>query len=128
MAPRKKKDESEEKTKTKNGTYEHYIPAVPVLPNFEDVYHLQHHLIKSYDELMDFYKNKFKPDSFFAWDTETTSLNPEQGSKTGDLVEGRIVGYSFTQNGADGYYVPLTHPDIQRKNSWNICRRMRIRI
>ena len=112
MAPRKKVDESEEKTTLKRGeSYEHYIPAVPVLPNFEEVYKLKYHLIKSYEELMDFYNNSFKPDSFFAWDTETTSLNPEQGVKTGDLVEGKIVGYSFTQDGQNGYYIPLCHPD-----------------
>lgn len=114
MAPRKKKDESEESVKTRNGsTYEHYVRPTTVIDNFEEVYHLEHHLIKTYDELMDFYKNEFKPDSFFAFDTETTSLNPEQSpNKTGDMVEGRIVGYSFTQDGKNGYYVPLTHPDF----------------
>ena len=45
MAPRKKKNESEEKNK--KGTYEHYVPAVPTLANFEDVYKLKYHLIKS---------------------------------------------------------------------------------
>lgn len=111
MAPRKKKADSDE-IKTSRGSYEHYVPAVPVLENFEEVYKLEYHLIHSYEELMDFYDNKFKPDSFFAWDTETSSLSPEQGEKTGDLVEGIIVGYSFTQDGHNGYYVPLTHPDI----------------
>ena len=107
MAPRKK--ESTEESITKK--YEHYVRPVPVLENFEDIYKLNYHLIKSYDELLDFYKTNFKPNSFFAWDTETTSLNPEQGEKTGDLVEGKIVGYSFTQDGHNGYYVPLAHPD-----------------
>lgn len=107
MAPRKK--ESTEEVATKK--YEHYIRPVPVLENFEEIYKLNYHLIKSYDELLDFYKTKFKANSFFAWDTETTSLNPEQGEKTGDLVEGKIVGYSFTQDGHNGYYVPLAHPD-----------------
>ena len=110
MASKKRKDESEEKNK--KGTYRHFIPEVPILENFEDVYKLEYHLIKSYEELLDFYHNEFKPNSFFAWDTETTDLNPEKGKKTGDLVEGKIVGYSFTQNGMDGYYVPLTHPDF----------------
>lgn len=109
MAPRKKKDESEDKTKTSN--YEHYVRPVEVLKNFEEVYKLKYHLIRTYEELIDFYNNKFKPNSFFAFDTETTSLSPEQGKKTGDLVEGKIVGYSFSQNGTDGYYVALTHPD-----------------
>jgi len=107
MAPRKKLESSKD-----NSGYEHYVKAVPVLENFEDVYNLKHHLIHSYEELVDFYKNEFKPDSFFAWDTETSDLSPEKGSKTGDLVEGLIVGYSFTQDGHNGYYVPLTHPDI----------------
>jgi DNA polymerase-1 len=110
MAPRKKKDEIEEHDK--RGVYSHYIPAVPVLENFEDVYKLKYHLIRSYDELMNFYKNEFKPNSFFAWDTETSSLDPTQSVFRGDAVEGRIVGFSFTQNGMDGYYVPLCHPDI----------------
>jgi len=110
MAPRKKKSESDE-IKTSRGNYEHYVPAVPILENFEEVYKLQYHLIKSYDELMSFYNNEFKPNSFFAWDTETSSLDPTQSVSRGDMVEGRIVGYSFTQNGRDGYYVPLCHPD-----------------
>ena len=107
MAQRKKLGSSKD-----NSGYEHYVKAVPILENFEDVYNLKHHLIHSYEELMDFYKNEFKPDSFFAWDTETSDLSPEKGVKTGDLVEGLIVGYSFTQDGHNGYYVPLTHPDI----------------
>lgn len=101
----------EKETVIRGKQYEHYVRPMPVDKDFEEHWHLNHHLIKSYDELMDFYKNKFVPNTFFAWDTETTSLNCEQGSKTGDLVEGRIVGFSFTQNGRDGYYVPLTHPD-----------------
>lgn len=110
MAQRKKNTESEDKNK--KGSYEHYVRAVPILENFEEVYGLKYHLIRSYEELMNFYRNEFKPDSYFAFDTETTDLSPEKGRKTGDLVEGRIVGYSFSQNGKDGYYVPLTHPDI----------------
>lgn len=106
MAPRKTTE-----APTGKKAYEHYIRAVPVLSNFEEIYHLEHHLIKSYEELKEFYDTKFIPNSFFAWDTETTSLNPEQGDKTGDLIEGRIVGFSFTQNGKDGYYVPVCHPD-----------------
>lgn len=97
-------------TEDKN-TYEHYVKPVHVIDNFEEVYKLEHRLIRSYDELYNFYKNEFKPNSFFAWDTETTSLNAEQGAKTGDLVEGKIVGYSFTQDGHIGYYVPVSHPD-----------------
>lgn len=106
MAPRKTTE-----APTGKKAYEHYVRAVPVLSNFEEIYHLEHHLIKSYEELKEFYDTKFIPNSFFAWDTETTSLNPEQGDKTGDLIEGRIVGFSFTQNGKDGYYVPVCHPD-----------------
>lgn len=97
---------------TENKNYQHYVKAAPELSNFEEVYKLEHHLVHSYEELMDFYKNKFVPDSFFAWDTETTSLNPEQGEKTGDFIEGIIVGYSFTQDGHNGYYIPIKHPDI----------------
>ena len=97
-------------TEDKN-TYEHYVKPVHVMDNFEEVYKLEHKLIRSYDELYNFYKNEFKPNTFFAWDTETTSLNAEQGVKTGDLVEGKIVGYSFTQDGHIGYYVPVSHPD-----------------
>lgn len=99
-------------TKNKKGEYSHFIPAVPILESFEEIYKLEYHLIHSYEELVDFYNNKFKPNSFFAWDTETSSLNPEQGEKTGDFIEGIIVGYSFTQDGHNSYYVPLDHPDI----------------
>ena len=97
-------------TEDKN-TYEHYVKPAHVMDNFEEIYKLEHRLIRSYDELYNFYKNEFKPNTFFAWDTETTSLNAEQGVKTGDLVEGKIVGYSFTQDGHIGYYVPVSHPD-----------------
>ena len=101
---------AQKSTEDKN-TYEHYVKPVHVIDNFEEVYKLEHRLIRSYDELYNFYKNEFKPNAFFAWDTETTSLNAEQGAKTGDLVEGKIVGYSFTQDGHIGYYVPVSHPD-----------------
>ena len=97
-------------TEDKN-TYEHYVKPAQVMDNFEEIYKLEHRLIRSYDELYNFYKNEFKPNTFFAWDTETTSLNAEQGVKTGNLVEGKIVGYSFTQDGHIGYYVPVSHPD-----------------
>lgn len=100
-----------QKSKDEKNTYEHYVKPAHVMDNFEEVYKLEHRLIRSYDELYNFYKNEFKPNAFFAWDTETTSLNAEQGVKTGDLVEGKIVGYSFTQDGHIGYYVPVSHPD-----------------
>ena len=100
-----------QKSKDEKQIYEHYVKPVQVIDNFEEVYKLEHRLIRSYDELYNFYKNEFKPNTFFAWDTETSSLNAEQGAKTGDLVEGKIVGYSFTQDGHIGYYVPLSHPD-----------------
>lgn len=100
-----------QKNKEEKQTYEHYVKPMQVIDNFEEVYKLEHRLIRSYDELYNFYKNEFKPNSFFAWDTETTSLNAEQGVKTGDLIEGKIVGYSFTQDGHIGYYVPVSHPD-----------------
>lgn len=101
---------AQKSTEDKN-TYEHYVKPAQVMDNFEEIYKLEHRLIRSYDELYNFYKNEFKPNAFFAWDTETTSLNAEQGVKTGDLVEGKIVGYSFTQDGHIGYYVPVSHPD-----------------
>lgn len=101
---------AQKSTEDKN-TYEHYVKPVKIIDNFEEVYKLEHRLIRSYDELYNFYKNEFKPNTFFAWDTETTSLNAEQGVKTGDIVEGKIVGYSFTQDGHIGYYVPVSHPD-----------------
>lgn len=114
MAPtqRKKKDDSDTTTLKRGERYEHYIPAVPELKNFEEIYKLNYRLVKSYDELMSIYNNEFKPNGFFAWDTETTDLNPEKGKKTGDLVEGLIVGYSFTWDGHTGFYVPIKHPDI----------------
>lgn len=101
---------AQKSTEDKN-TYEHYVKPVQIIDNFEEVYKLEHRLIRSYDELYNFYKNEFKSNTFLAWDTETTSLNAEQGVKTGDIVEGKIVGYSFTQDGHIGYYVPVSHPD-----------------
>lgn len=100
-----------QKSKDEKQIYEHYVKPVQIIDNFEEVYKLEHKLIRSYDELYNFYKNEFKPNTFFAWDTETSSLNAEQSIKTGDLVEGKIVGYSFTQDGHIGYYVPVSHPD-----------------
>ena len=100
-----------QKSKDEKQIYEHYVKPVQIIDNFEEIYKLEHKLIRSYDELYNFYKNEFKPNTFFAWDTETSSLNAEQSVKTGDLVEGRIVGYSFTQDGHIGYYVPVSHPD-----------------
>lgn len=100
-----------QKSKDEKQIYEHYVKPVQIIDNFEEVYKLEHRLIRSYDELYNFYKNEFKPNTFFAWDTETSSLNAEQGVKTGDIVEGKIVGYSFTQDGHIGYYVPVSHPD-----------------
>ena len=100
-----------QKSKDDKQIYEHYVKPVQIIDNFEEIYKLEHRLVRSYDELYNFYKNEFKPNTFFAWDTETSSLNAEQGVKTGDLVEGKIVGYSFTQDGHIGYYVPLSHPD-----------------
>ena len=100
-----------QKSKDDKQIYEHYVKPVQVIDNFEEIYKLEHRLIRSYDELYNFYKNEFKPNTFLAWDTETSSLNAEQSVKTGDLVEGKIVGYSFTQDGHIGYYVPLSHPD-----------------
>ena len=100
-----------QKSKDEKQIYEHYVKPVQIIDNFEEVYKLEHRLIRSYDELYNFYKNEFKPNTFFAWDTETSSLNAEQSIKTGDLVEGKIVGYSFTQDGHIGYYVPVSHPD-----------------
>lgn len=106
-----KKTVSDEQDNKRKDNYEHYVKPVQIIENFEDIYKLEHHLIRSYEELIDFYHNKFKPNGIFAFDTETSSLNAEQGAKTGDLVEGKIVGYSFTQDGHIGYYVPLSHPD-----------------
>ena len=113
MAPKNSKSDSDTTTLKRGEKYEHYIHAVPVLPNFEEVYQLKYRLVKSYEELLEIYNNEYKPDGFFAWDTETTSLNPEQGAKSGDLVEGIIVGYSFTWDGRTGFYVPIKHSDIE---------------
>ena len=113
MAYKKLKSDYDTTTLKRGEKYEHYVPAVPILENFEEIYQLKYRLVRSYEELLEIYNNEYKPDGFFAWDTETTSLNPEQGSKTGDLVEGIIVGYSFTWDGHTGFYVPVKHSDIE---------------
>ena len=61
-------------TEDKN-TYEHYVKPAQVMDNFEEIYKLEHRLIRSYDELYNFYKNEFKPNTFFALNSSITSPN-----------------------------------------------------
>ena len=41
---------AQKSTEDKN-TYEHYVKPVHVIDNFEELYKLEHRLIRSYDEL-----------------------------------------------------------------------------
>ena len=70
-----------QKSKDEKQIYEHYVKPVNVIDNFEEVYKLEHRLIRSYDELYNFYKNEFKPNTFFFFFLETTRLNDVQGVK-----------------------------------------------
>ena len=80
---------------TNIGDYVHFIPAVKERPEFPAC--LDSRLVNSIDELKEALATKR---DCIAWDTETSSLNPE---------EGFIVGYSFSFDGKVGYYVPVKH-------------------
>lgn len=56
-------------------------------------------LLDSNEKLQVFLK-KITQESIVALDTETTSL---------DVLNAKIVGFSFSLNGVDAYYVPLAH-------------------
>lgn len=56
-----------------------------------------HILVHSVDELKRILDREFQ---YIAWDTETSSLSPE---------DGELVGFSFAFDSTEGYYVPLSH-------------------
>ena len=75
--------------------YEHFVPFVKERPEYPGAN--THILVRTIEELKSYLKDENK---FMAVDTESTSLNPE---------EGFLVGYSFSFDGKTGYYVPVNH-------------------
>lgn len=80
---------------------EHWVQPVKPNNDYPDKFNLS--CIKSIDELNTILSSYRKEDGTYpimGFDTETTGLNPETDS---------IVGYSFSFNETDGYYVPINH-------------------
>ena len=57
------------------------------------------HLINTDEKLRELLST-FTPEDIFSFDTETTSL---------EVRSAKIVGFSFSVNGVDSYYVPIAH-------------------
>lgn len=80
---------------------DHWVQPVPANNDYPDKFNLS--CIKSIEELKNVfasYKNADGSYPIMGFDTETTGLNPETDS---------IVGYSFSFNEKDAYYVPTAH-------------------
>lgn len=75
--------------------YKHFVPAARPAPEYPAKN--THHLVKSIDELKEIFSNQV---NYIAWDTETSSLSPE---------EGEIVGFSFAFSAKEGWYCPVNH-------------------
>ena len=80
--------------------YTHYVGYVK--PNPEWNKNLTCNLVKNYKELNYLLFDKYKDCKFCGFDTETTGLDPQ--AKDADLV-----GFSFSYDGKNGYYVPINH-------------------
>lgn len=59
-------------------------------------------LVRNYKELKYLLFDKYKDCKFAAFDTETTGLDPL-------AQDADLVGYSFSYDGKNGYYVPVNH-------------------
>lgn len=80
---------------------DHWVRPVPPNNDYPDKFNLS--CITSLEELQqkfDLYKQPDGTYPIMGFDTETTGLNPETDS---------IVGYSFSFNETDAYYVPIEH-------------------
>ncbi len=69
----------------------------------EKVYQYKMVLEEDFDDFL----GELMKQSFFAFDTETTSLN---------TVEARLVGVSFCWNQSEAFYVPLSHIELFAEN------------
>lgn len=81
-------------------TYTHYCGYKKINPEWNK--DLKTILVRNYKELKYLLFDKYKDCKFAGFDTETTGLDPQ--AKDADLV-----GYSFTYDGKNGYYVPVNH-------------------
>lgn len=79
--------------------YKHFVPQAPENPNYEKF--LNYVLITDFEDLKD---KLHLENEIVSWDTETSSLSPEEGD---------IVGFSWSTDGITGYYCPVNHIDCQ---------------
>lgn len=79
--------------------YTHFVPEAKENPDYDK--HLNYVLIKGFEDLKD---KLHLENEVVAWDTETSSLSPEEGD---------IVGFSWSTDGITGYYCPVDHIDCK---------------
>lgn len=82
----------------------HWFTPVPLNDDYPNKFRFK--CIESIEELkytLEEYRNSDDTFPIMGFDTETTGLNPE---------ENYIVGYSFSFNEINGYYVPVEHKDL----------------
>lgn len=79
--------------------YTHFVPEAKENPDYDK--HLNYILIKDFEDLKD---KLHLENEIVAWDTETSSLSPEEGG---------IVGFSWSIDGMTGYYCPVDHIDCK---------------
>ena len=79
--------------------YKHFVPQAPENLNYEKF--LNYVLITDFEDLKD---KLHLENEIVSWDTETSSLSPEEGD---------IVGFSWSTDGITGYYCPVNHIDCQ---------------
>ena len=80
--------------------YTHYCGYKKIDPEWNK--DLKTILVRNYKELKYLLFDKYKDCKFAGFDTETTGLDPQAS-------DADLVGYSFTYDGKNGYYVPVNH-------------------
>ena len=80
--------------------YTHYMGYKPINPDWNK--NLNCILVKNFKELKYLLFDKYKDATFCGFDTETTGLNPLD-------KDANLVGFSFSYDGKNGYYVPVNH-------------------
>lgn len=81
-------------------TYKHFCGYKKIDPEWNK--NLKTILVRNYKELKYLLFDKYKDCKFAGFDTETTGLDPQAS-------DADLVGYSFTYDGKNGYYVPVNH-------------------
>ncbi len=79
-------------------TYIHYSPPVRVVPEWEKGFNF--YLIENMEQFKESFKGYLDGSRAMAFDTETSSLDPENG---------KIVGFSYCLDGQHAYYVAVDH-------------------